>query len=200
MASVTSVPGGKGHILYTDNYYTSPALAEFLLLHKTGLCGTVKANRKRMAEFSKGAIGDVVLQASGKVLAISFTDKRQVLMLSTAHKGELIDTRKTDRRTGAVVKKPIVICDYNINMRLVDKADMMSSYTECLRKTRKWPTCVFQHLLRLCLLNAFILFKQVNQNYKKFFREFSSAAMAQILARNRTSVQHPCDAFQMISF
>ena len=33
---------GKGHVLYTDNFYTSPALARTLLKMKTYLCGTIK--------------------------------------------------------------------------------------------------------------------------------------------------------------
>ena len=111
-------------------------------------------------------------------------------MLSTVHKGELRDTTKIDRQTGAVVKKPDVICDYKINMRLVDKADMMSSYADCTRKSKKWPTRVFQHLLRLCLLNAFILFKQVNPAYKKCFRVFTTAVLEQILAQTTTRVRN----------
>nr|XP_045620088.1 piggyBac transposable element-derived protein 4-like [Procambarus clarkii] len=41
----------KGHILYTDNYYTSPLLTKFLHEHNTGVCGTVKTNRKEMPVF-----------------------------------------------------------------------------------------------------------------------------------------------------
>ncbi|XP_020296816.1 piggyBac transposable element-derived protein 4-like [Pseudomyrmex gracilis] len=37
----------KGHILYIDNWYSSPKLAEFLHDKDTGLCGTIKKNRKR---------------------------------------------------------------------------------------------------------------------------------------------------------
>ena len=36
----------KGHILFTDNYYTSPSLATHLLQNSTHLCGTVRSNRK----------------------------------------------------------------------------------------------------------------------------------------------------------
>ena len=32
---------GKGQILYTDNWYTSPALCSFMHTNKTGTCGTV---------------------------------------------------------------------------------------------------------------------------------------------------------------
>ena len=46
---------GRGHTLYIDNWYTSPLLAEELLKHDTGVCGTVKTNRKHMPENEKNA-------------------------------------------------------------------------------------------------------------------------------------------------
>lgn len=39
---------GKGHTLYTDNYYTSPNLYDFLFKNKTGSCGT-KSQQKKYA-------------------------------------------------------------------------------------------------------------------------------------------------------
>nr|CAH7715996.1 unnamed protein product [Callosobruchus chinensis] len=37
---------GKGHILYIDNFYSSVSLAEYLLSEKTGMVGTLRANRR----------------------------------------------------------------------------------------------------------------------------------------------------------
>lgn len=36
---------GKGHILYTDNFYTSSFFAKHFLANQTHLCGTIKNNR-----------------------------------------------------------------------------------------------------------------------------------------------------------
>ena len=36
----------KGHILFTDNFYTSPSLATLFLEKGTHLCGTVRTNRR----------------------------------------------------------------------------------------------------------------------------------------------------------
>lgn len=33
---------GKGHRMFVDNWYTSPALLDFLHKRKTNACGTVK--------------------------------------------------------------------------------------------------------------------------------------------------------------
>jgi len=38
----------KGHIIYVDNWYSPPHLAEFLHDRDTEICGTVKKNRKYM--------------------------------------------------------------------------------------------------------------------------------------------------------
>ncbi|GFT74830.1 piggyBac transposable element-derived protein 4 [Trichonephila clavipes] len=37
---------GKGYCLSTDNFYTSPELAELLIDSKTDICGTLRPNRK----------------------------------------------------------------------------------------------------------------------------------------------------------
>ncbi|XP_068239945.1 piggyBac transposable element-derived protein 4-like [Palaemon carinicauda] len=42
---------GHGHILYTDNWYSSPTLAQFLHDNATGACGTVRESRKYMPKF-----------------------------------------------------------------------------------------------------------------------------------------------------
>lgn len=49
----------REHVLYTDNWYTSPVLAYFLLDKNTGLCGTVKRNQKHMPKIAKLAEREV---------------------------------------------------------------------------------------------------------------------------------------------
>ena len=44
---------GRGHTLFIDNWYTSPLLAEELLKYDTGICGTVKRNRKHMPKLDQ---------------------------------------------------------------------------------------------------------------------------------------------------
>nr|XP_022900609.1 piggyBac transposable element-derived protein 4-like [Onthophagus taurus] len=43
----------KGHKLFTDNYYSSPILANYLFEKKTNTCGTVRENRKYMPTLKK---------------------------------------------------------------------------------------------------------------------------------------------------
>ena len=79
---------GKGHILYTDNYYTSPGLSEFLHHHKTGLVGTVRENRKGMPVFPSGMRrGETAFRKKGHHLAIKWCDRKQFALLSGIHTG-----------------------------------------------------------------------------------------------------------------
>lgn len=81
---------GKGHILYTNSFYTSPALCQFLLEQKTQTCGTVCANWCHWPPFPDNTKkGDLQRKKCGKMLAIHWHDKRKFNLLSTVHTGEL---------------------------------------------------------------------------------------------------------------
>ena len=163
---------GKGHVLYTDNFYTSPALSRFLLRHDTGTVGTVKLSRHGMPKETcplnwppKKEIkkGDLLLRKSeGPILATLWKDKRKVSLLSTIHKGQWKDTGKVSRRTGEPIKKPDAVLDYNINMRLVDKGDMMLSFIDCLRKSYKWYKKFILHSIDMSVVNAYYLYTFLN--------------------------------------
>ncbi|XP_030641170.1 piggyBac transposable element-derived protein 4-like [Chanos chanos] len=43
----------KGHTVFMDNWYSSPALFQCLLDNQTGACGTVRPTRKGMPQFEK---------------------------------------------------------------------------------------------------------------------------------------------------
>ncbi|KAI2645906.1 PiggyBac transposable element-derived protein 4 [Labeo rohita] len=43
---------GKGHEVYMDSYYTSPAIANELANNDTGMCGTVNCKRRGMPRYS----------------------------------------------------------------------------------------------------------------------------------------------------
>ena len=174
---------GKGHVLYTDNWYTSPVLCEYLHNNATGSCGTVKKNRKRMPSFpEKLKAGDVSLRKTNKLLAIKWHDKRDVLMLTTVHEGELVQSGKRNRKTKKAVLKPDAVLDYNINMRLVDKSDSQISSLECLHKSVKWYKKVFFHLLDISRLNAYNMYL-VRTGHKTSLRKFSMSVVEQLLRR-----------------
>jgi len=130
----------RGHVLYTDNFYTSVPLAQQLLTRKTYLCGTLRKNRKYLPEAvasSNLKKGDVVAHRSDQIVVVKWKDKRDVMMLSTTHAGKIADSGKRNRR-GECVKKPDCVLDYNAHMCGVDRLDQLLSYYSPLRKTLKW--------------------------------------------------------------
>ena len=80
-------------------------------------------------------------------------------MLTTEGVGHLLDCGKVNFKTSQKIMKSDAFIDYNINMRLVDKSDIMIGFIDCLRKGCKWYNKAFLHIIDMCMLNAYILYK-----------------------------------------
>lgn len=92
---VTSLLDGyedKGHIVFMDNFYSSPHLFSLLEKKKIGACGTVSANRIAMPndlkpqnlKLSKG--DDPVFMHSGNRVACAWHDKMADTAKHSKHK------------------------------------------------------------------------------------------------------------------
>lgn len=151
---------GKGHTLFLDNWYTSPVLFQYLYDRLTNCCGTVKCNRMFLPKLDeKLKKGCVEFKTSKNIMVLKWMDKREVRMLTTLHKNEMVETEKVDHVTNKVKKKPKCIDEYNKYMGAVDKSDLVLSSIESVRKAIKWYKKVFFHFLDLSVLNAWILYK-----------------------------------------
>lgn len=162
---------GKGHVLYVDNFYSSVALAEYLLSEKTGIVGTLRENRKgNPKKFLKTKLkkGEAVWKRKGSVVVTKWKDKRDVRMMSTRHKHQMVETRP---RRGEVKLKPQCVLDYNQHMSGIDRADQMMSYYSSPRKTIRWYRKIFFHLVDVCIWNAYYLYKK-RTNTKKTLLDF----------------------------
>ena len=74
---------------------TFKTLAEFSHDRDTGLCGTVKANRKEMTKLeSKLVRGEVQVSHNDVWMAVTWKDKRSVRMLASVHVLEFCAIRK----------------------------------------------------------------------------------------------------------
>jgi len=148
----------KGHVVYVDNWYTSPILAEFLHDRDTGMCGTVKANRKGMPKLENKLVRGEVQVAHNEVwMAMKWEDKRSVRMLTSVHKLEFCATGKKNYRTNEDIMKLTYVHEYNQNMGGVDNVDRQLSITQTVRKSMKWYRKLLFHLIDLCLSNALML-------------------------------------------
>ena len=85
----------KGYDLYTDRFYTSPCLADELTKLGITLTGTIMSNKKglplKVKQKIKQKKGDVSSFRYDKKMVVSWTDKRNIFMLSTKYSNEVID-------------------------------------------------------------------------------------------------------------
>ena len=176
----------QGHILYTDNFYTSPGLSAFLHERNTGTVGTVRVHRKGMPSFiGRLERGNIQRKSKGELLALRWRDKRDIQMLSTVHKGQMVESRKVDPITKEPKIKPDAVIDYTHNMRLVDKSDMLIGTVECVRRSLKWYKKVFFHLIDVMMMNAYVLYK-LKSGKSLSLREFSLDVISQLLTKYGT--------------
>jgi len=81
--------------------------------------------------------------------------------MTTKHSNQIIEIQKRD----TIIKKPLVVEDYNTGKSYIDRSDQMSSYSSPLKKTIKWYKKVaFDILLSTTTVNALSLFKSVTKN------------------------------------
>ena len=117
----------KGHIIVTDNFYSSPALFRDLLSRGFGACGTARKDRRGIQPSVRTANlqrGEVVSSRDDGILSLKWKDKRDVMMLSTYHDTSMISKSRRSRRAAGGVEaiyKPKIVEDYNLNMGGVDK-------------------------------------------------------------------------------
>lgn len=157
----------KGHSLYIDNFYTSVGLAEELLDKNTYVTGTLRANRAgnpSLSSFnSKLKPGEsIILHNKKKIVFTKWQDKREVLLLSSEHTSHYEST--SSRRTRTPKYKPLVQIKYNKYMRAIDRHDQLLSYYSCQHKTLRWYKKVVIHLIQICLVNGFLLYRIINNS------------------------------------
>lgn len=173
----------KNHVLYMDNWYSSPTLFSWLHDKQTGACGTLNANRKGVPCLPKKMKKDeVVVRHNEKMITVRWCDRRPVTMLSTVDKHEMVSV---NTRSSANKLKPKCVTNYNKNMGAVDKSDMLLSYNDCTRKTVKWYTKLFFHLLDIAVLNAYYIYrhrvKEQNPNVHIHLMDFRLNLIRQLL-------------------
>ncbi|KAI4473362.1 hypothetical protein M0804_015378 [Polistes exclamans] len=148
---------GKGHTLYVDNWYASPALFKFLYNNGTNACGIVIKRRKGMPKFDKRLKkGEAEFRSCDNLIVLKWMDK-EVYMISTMHTAQF---KTLITHGGAkVIHKPVCVLDYNNSMGAVDKADMVISTVNSTHKSLKWYRKFFFHLVDICVWNAYCLYK-----------------------------------------
>ncbi|GFY38841.1 hypothetical protein TNIN_401121 [Trichonephila inaurata madagascariensis] len=92
------------------------------LKFQTELYGTVNLNRKEMPQElvkKKIAKNENIAFRQGKVIAMKWKEKKDVTVLFTVHTNDMVDVQYHNK----VIRKPIIVTNYNKNMGAVDIVD-----------------------------------------------------------------------------
>ena len=169
-----------GHSLYMDNFYNSPALAKTLLKQNTHCTGTLRIDRKDCpteVKQKKLKRGETIARYSGGILVGKWKDKRDVCYISNEYENTMLNV--TNRR-GDTREKPLPIIQYNTYMAGVDRQDQLLSYYPCERKTIRWPTKIFVHILQMMLINAHGLYNKYSGKKMNLY-DFRVAVIRKLL-------------------
>lgn len=157
----------KGHVVFTDNFYTSLQLADYLYSRDTYLCGTMRTNRKyypkqlvlAKREANRLPRGSFDWLMCDFCLASYWKDNRIVYYLSTYHDPEdqtLSTKRRTKDGTQLELSSTPTQAAYATYMSGVDRFDQMTRINR-QRKSIRWYRKIELRLRECALYNAFII-------------------------------------------
>ena len=151
-----------------------------LLQDKITVVGTLKKNKREIpAEFlpnKQKPISSSMFGFQKHATLVSFTPKKKksVVLLSTMHRDAAVD---------AETKKPEIIHFYNSTKRGVDTVDQLCGNYSVSRRTRRWPSCIFFHLVDIADVNRQILCNKTRnsvdavQNRRQFLKNLAMSLM-----------------------
>jgi hypothetical protein len=168
--------GGRGHIVTTDNFFTSVPL--FLDLLEKGIMatGTLRGNRKYVPQAmfakkvtKKQTMGwiDYRMHAERKICCTVWKDKQAVVLLST-HARPISEPGKKEfvrRKIGGKKKKVItgpMHLQYTRNMRGVDTAGQLRGVYTTITLSHKWWHRLIFFLLDTTVCNMWIIHSNIS--------------------------------------
>lgn len=160
----------SGYHVYVDRYYNSPQLAQELLKLKMYVTGTVLSNRKEMPTLSKKlTTGEIEGRRKDEMAVVFWKDKRLVTVLTTNHlvdKAHMVQVQSKYPNAPPVLK-PQAVVTYTTNMGGVDRSDHFISNYQFMRKCKKWYRKVFFWLLEVATVDAYLLYKMLQEENNK---------------------------------
>ncbi|GFO07145.1 PiggyBac transposable element-derived protein 4-like [Plakobranchus ocellatus] len=183
---------GKNQSVHFDNFFSSIKLAKDLLKEKLTCCGTIRPNRKGWpmpnTKQKPGKVRNRMMQ-KGRMVAVQWTDKRQVNILSANADPKMVTVERRTKHGVVQVQVPKPVLQYNSATFGVDLNDQNRSCYPVGRPGTKWGRYLFSYLERISIINAFIVMKcarpddsytSVSQNYLPFRTRLVKALIATI--------------------
>ncbi|KAF2354490.1 PiggyBac transposable element-derived protein [Trinorchestia longiramus] len=181
-----TIPDGKNHKIYFDDWFTSPKLISHLASRKIWACGSVQETRleglkfksdEQLREQGRGSFDEHVIEIDGvSITAVKWHDNRSVCLASSfltsapLHQQEKFDRRAKDR---IEVSVPNIVFCYNY-MRGTDLHDKyMAYYRMNFRAKKRYFRLIF-HLLDMAVVNSYLLLRRAeNSKGVSYYNETS---------------------------
>ncbi|CAG5029212.1 unnamed protein product [Parnassius apollo] len=185
----------KNYKFYFDNYFNSYVLQHELKLRKIMACGTVNNTRKFLPELKEDNAmkrGDFDWRMSNEnILYLKWKDNKTVYFLSNMHNPNDVDIAQRRKKDGSFID---ILClkllkDYNSNMNFVDKFDQLKGNYGLDRRSTKWWHRIFFSFLDYCVVNAYIVHKDLVA-YKKLAENTTSKIMTHKDFRREIYLEH----------
>lgn len=169
LVNSAGIPSNKGFKLYFDNYFTSITLLTHLAGNNICATGTIRANRMEGCPFpdkgfwNKSERGTYKFLSNGKLSLTQWKDNKVVTMATNFEDTSVTSAKRWCRETKSKknISQPKVIHNYNQRMGGVDKMDgLVAAYRSRIRQ-RKWYWPIFQYLLDVSIVNAWLLMKKL---------------------------------------
>jgi hypothetical protein len=185
------------HVLFTDSYFTSPAVLDALKQRGIRMCGSVRRNRKGMPAISQEEVkalgkGEWIQKQKGETSLAVWKDQKDVWILYN-HASPL-DAATLDRWDDSGNKVsigcPKAVHDYFFKARSVDVSNQLHYSYPIGRKSKKAWSRLAWWLIDMCIVNAFKLWS-IGKNAPRQldFREQLMLALVQLFGSDREAVQ-----------
>uniref|UniRef100_A0A8D0A9A2 PiggyBac transposable element-derived protein domain-containing protein n=1 Tax=Sander lucioperca TaxID=283035 RepID=A0A8D0A9A2_SANLU len=171
---------GKGHELYMDSYYTSPAVANELANEETGLCGTVSSQRRGMPK----ALRKTELPLTRGVDPCAWHDVKRFHLLSTLHGNSCVRKRIRSKHTDSGfrdINRPVCVDRYNSFMGGVDTADQRMKTYLFPHRSKKWYNRIVNAILSITMVNAHIIYCSMTAGPHKPLKAFVQDIITSLL-------------------
>jgi Transposase IS4 len=197
----------KAHILFTDNWFTSPALLLALQHKGIRLCGSVRRNRKGMPAIAESDVralgrGEWLQRQKGDATVAVWRDQKTMWLLynhCSPDEAASLD-RWNDEGRKVSIGCPRAIRDYFYGARSVDVLSQLHyAYLPGRKAMRSWPRLAWW-LLDMCIINAFQLWSKGQQHpgQLRFREELMHQLLEQLpskdMPRKRGAGLHPANA------
>jgi hypothetical protein len=187
----------KQHILFTDNWFTSPAVLDELKRRGIRCCGSVKRNRKGMPAISDDQVsalgqGQWIQRQKGDTTVALWRDKKAMwLLYNHCSPDEAASLQRwNDSGQKVSIGCPRAIRDYFFGARSVDVINQLHYSYLIGRKSKKAWSRLAWWLLDMCIVNAFQLWSigKVAPRHLDF-REELMHSLVKLFGSDRKAVQ-----------